>query len=81
MTDHTRIPLARLSPELNDRYGSSPGYRKLHQLALDGALRTELVNGRHYVREASLPDIAVALGLTPKAAEHSRTIAAEHIAA
>ncbi len=66
----TRIPLSRLSPELIDRYGTSPGYRVLSNMARDGQLRTEVVNGRHYVLEASLPALAAALGLTSAAVEH-----------
>ncbi len=59
------IPLAQLSPELIDRYGKSPGYRILSNMARDGHLRTEIVNGRHYVLEANLPAIAADLGLVP----------------
>ncbi len=65
MSTQTRIPLSRLSPELNDRYGTTPGYRKLYSMAQDGRLRTEMVNGRHYVLEANLPAIAADLGLAP----------------
>ncbi len=66
MNTQARIPLSRLSPELTDRYGvTAPNYRKLHMLAMDGRLRTELVNGRHYVLEANLPAIAADLGLVP----------------
>ncbi len=65
MGTQTRIPLSRLSPELNDRYGTTPGYRKLYNMAMDGHLRTEIVNGRHYVLEANLPAIAADLGLVP----------------
>ena len=86
MDTQTRIPLSRLSPELNDRFGgTAPGYRKLYMMAMDGKLRTELVNGRHYVLEASLPAIAVELGLTPaaKASQFARapSAAVEHAAA
>ena len=66
-----RIPLSRLSPELIDRYGTSPGYRVLANMARDGHLRTEIVNGRHFVPEASLPALAAALGLTSAAVEHA----------
>ncbi len=66
MGTQTRIPLSRLSPELIDRFGgAAPGYRRLYMMAMDGKLRTELVNGRHYVLEANLPAIAVDLGLMP----------------
>lgn len=86
MTAQTRIPLTRLSPELSDRYGAAaPGYRKLYMLAMDGQLRTELVNGRHYVLEANLPAIAADLGLVPAAeiSEPTRAPRApvEHVAA
>lgn len=64
MTAQIRVPLSRLSLELIDRYGKSPGYRKLANMAMDGQLRTEMVNGRHYVLEANLPTIAADLGLT-----------------
>ena len=65
MQNHTHIPLARLSSELIDRYGSSPGYRKLSNMALDGHLRTEVVNGRRYVLEENVPALAADLGLIP----------------
>lgn len=65
MNTQARIPLGRLSPELIDRYGKSPGYRILSNMARDGHLRTEIVNGRHYVLEANLPAIAADLGLVP----------------
>ena len=65
MITNTHIPLSRLSPELIDRYGKSPGYRKLASMAMDGRLRTEMVNGRHYVPEATLPMLAADLGLIP----------------
>lgn len=86
MDTQTRIPLSRLSPELTDRYGViAPNYRKLHMLAMDGRLRTEMVNGRHYVLEANLPAIAADLGLVPAAKANSLTraltAAVEHAAA
>ena len=83
MNTQTRISLSRLSPELSDRYGAAPGYRKLYSMAQDGLLRTELVNGRHYVMEADLPAIAATLGLTPVAGTSVRAprAAVEHAAA
>jgi len=83
MSTETRIPLSRLSPELIDRYGKLPGYRKLAIMAMDGQLRTEMVNGRHYVFEADLPAIAETLGLTPKTdtPAHAPCAAVEHAAA
>ena len=65
MTVQNRIPLPRLSPELINRYGTSPGYRILSNMARDGHLRTEVVNGRHYVLEADVPALAANLGLIP----------------
>ncbi len=65
MNTQNRIPLPRLSPELIDRYGTSPGYRTLSNMARDGVLRTEVVNGRHYVLEADVPALAADLGLVP----------------
>ncbi len=66
MTTQTYIPLARLSPELSDRFGvAAPGYRQLYGMVVDGKLRTDLINGRHYVLEANLPAIAADLGLVP----------------
>ncbi len=62
------ILLPRLSPELDALPGitsRSPGYRKLHMMVLDGHLRTEVVNGRHYVRKAEVPNIARMLGMLP----------------
>ena len=83
MNTQTRISLSRLSPELSDRYGTAPGYRKLYSMAQDGLLRTELVNGRHYVMEADLPTIAAKLGLSPAAVPSASTprAAVEHAAA
>ena len=82
---HRKIPLSRLSLELCDRYGATaPGYRKLYMLAMDGRLRTEMVNGRHYVPEANLPAIAADLGLVPAAEvstpAHTARVAVEHAA-
>ena len=65
MSTQNCIPLSRLSLELSDRYGNTPGYRKLYSMAQDGRLRTEMVNGRHYVPKTSLPAIAADLGLAP----------------
>ncbi len=79
MNTQTRIPLPRLSLELIDRYGGSPGYRILSNMARDGHLRTEIVNGRHYVLEANLPAIAADLGLV-SAAEVSAPARAPHTA-
>jgi len=65
MLVQNRIPLPRLSPELIDRYGTSPGYRTLSNMARDGVLRTEVIRGRHYVSEADVPALAADLGLIP----------------
>lgn len=65
MLAQNRIPLPRLSPELIDRYGTSPGYRTLSNMARDGVLRTQVVNGRHYVLETDVPALAADLGLIP----------------
>jgi hypothetical protein len=85
MSTQTHISLSRLSPELNDRYGATPGYRKLYSMAQDGRLRTEMVNGRHYVLEANLPAIAADLGLAPtlqaSTSAHANRAAVEHAAA
>lgn len=88
MDSQNHLPLSRLSPELDALpgiTGRSPGYRKLHMLVLDGHLRTERVNGRHYVRKVDVPSIAEMLGMLPSLAaelnhEHS-TAAAEQVAA
>jgi hypothetical protein len=69
MTVQNRIPLPRLSAELIDRYGTSPGYRFLSDMARDGLLRTQVVKGRHFVLEADVPAIAKAIGLTPAHAQ------------
>ena len=82
MDTQTRIPLSRLSPELIDRFGgAAPGYRKLYMMAMDGKLRTELVNGRHYVLEANLPAIAADLGLASASGVRTPSATVEHAAA
>ena len=65
MSLQNAIPLPRVSPELLDRYGKSPGYMKLGSMVRDGRLRTQVVNGRHYVLESDLPALAAELGLIP----------------
>lgn len=39
-----------------------PPYRAVYGKVLDGLLRTEMVNGRHYVREDNIPAIAQMFG-------------------
>ena len=76
MNTHNRIPLAQVSPALLDRYGSTVGYRRLSNMARDGHLRTEVINGRHFLPEASLPALAAALGLTSAEVKHTADIVA-----
>jgi hypothetical protein len=60
------IPLPRVPRELAALTGANqgPGYRRCYTAALDGAIPTEMRNGRHFVRRTDLPQIARALGLS-----------------
>lgn len=63
MSDLT--PLPNLAAKLRELTGQpGPGYRRTYNMALDGRLPTVQVRGRRYVRDADLPLIIAALGLT-----------------
>ena len=54
--------LTRLPGRLAEFSGATPpNYRKVYAAAVDAALPTELINGRHYWREQDLPSIAADL--------------------
>jgi hypothetical protein len=60
----TVTPLPRLAGKLRELTGQEvPGYRKLYLLALDGSIPIETRNGRLFVRDADLPQVAALLGL------------------
>jgi hypothetical protein len=63
-----KIPLPLLPRELSALAGSSPPYRRLYNLVLNGDLPADNDGARWFVDRARLPDIARALGLPAKAA-------------
>lgn len=64
MNDVKKVPLASLARELTTMTGSSPSYRKLWSMIVNGELPAEQVNGR-YVCDPNA--VASALGLTKAA--------------
>lgn len=88
MDPQTLLALTLLSLELNalpGAVGNSPGYRKLYMMALDGRLRTVIINGRHFVPKADVPEIGRMLGMLPAQVERPtrehQVAAAEQISA
>ena len=82
---HKQISGSQLALALRDLVGPDaeqavPSYRKLHYLMLDGKIRTQVINGRHYVPEPDLPAIARMLGLPVPTASSSHTTV-EHASA
>jgi hypothetical protein len=64
-----RVALTDLCPTLQQLYGSSPGYRRLYSLILDGKIPAQRRSGRLSVGEDDLPRIAEILGLSAPDAE------------
>jgi hypothetical protein len=63
MLNQEKVPLTKLPRELAALTGSSPGYRQLWGMTVDGAIPAEQVNGRWHVARADVPAIATILGL------------------
>lgn len=60
-------PLAQLAAKLQDAYGEpGPGYRKTQMMAADGRLPVVRINGRLYVEDDRLPEVAELLGVKPR---------------
>jgi hypothetical protein len=63
MLNQEKVALTKLPRELVTLTGTSPSYRQLWCLTVDGIIPAEQVNGRWHVARADVPAIATMLGL------------------
>ena len=68
MRNQERVALTSLPRELASLTGTSPSYRQLWSLTVDGAIPAEQANGRWHVARADIPAIATMLGLPARIA-------------
>jgi hypothetical protein len=67
------VPLTQVAAALRNLAGGNPpSYRQLWHAIADGKIPAELVNGRHWVRRADLPRVAIEMGMTVPAVQRKR---------